>query len=315
MVIKKPTIAIVIPTYRLDYLAEWGRVWKHEFDRPDLIVLPVWDRQPNPDIDFIRDWPLAGNTTWLFKETIEEYWGRDAWIASMWNGAVRSFGIWYAAKVLGVEIIIGLDDDCFPCGSFLQFHLGRLREFVSDGPWVQTCDIYTRGFPYQVRGSMPVVLNHGMWVGYPDVDAPTRLVLPELKFGLEDGEKIPSRIFPQHSYFPFCAMNYAVKTEAAVTLYQGLQGRDYPYTRFDDIWAGILFKKIADHLGYAASSGRPLVQHQRASNIWSYYAQESAGLVANEQFWRVVDSCQLRGDTWAGCYRELAQWVEVMGGL
>jgi reversibly glycosylated polypeptide / UDP-arabinopyranose mutase len=78
--------------------------------------------------------------------------------------------------------------------------------------------------------------------------------------------------------------------------YFPLMGQDQPYSRFDDIWFGIIFKKIIDHLGWNVSVGEPFVSHQKASNVFTNLKKEAPGIETNEIFWEFIDSIKL-GDT------------------
>jgi hypothetical protein len=110
-----------------------------------------------------------------------------------------------------------------------------------------------------------------------------------------------------------CGMNVAFRPEVVPAFYFLLMGRDYEYDRFGDIWAGILVKKICDHLGYAVHSGEPAVSHQRASNVWANLRKEAPGLEVNESFWQAVDRVVLTKTTFGSCYAELANGLDIEG--
>ena len=76
----------------------------------------------------------------------------------------------------------------------------------------------------------------------------------------------------------------------------------------------MFFKKIADHQGWAVSSGSPSVHHARASNIDVNLARESAGLAAHEWLWRRVGTLPLRGASPLENYREIAIDLRELGG-
>ena len=87
--------------------------------------------------------------------------------------------------------------------------------------------------------------------------------------------------------------------------------KTYGFDRFGDIWAGVILKKIADHLGYSINSGSPAIKHLRASNVWANLRKEAPGLGINETFWAAVDAVPLRGSTFRECYREIANGIEI----
>jgi hypothetical protein len=78
------------------------------------------------------------------------------------------------------------------------------------------------------------------------------------------------------------------------------------YPRLGDIWAGVLSKKICDHLDFRVHSGEPPVAHERASNPFQNLIEEAEGMPANELFWQDVDAVQLTEIDVSYCYAELA---------
>jgi len=105
-------------------------------------------------------------------------------------------------------------------------------------------------------------------------------------------------------------MNLAFRREILPLMFFPLMGLNQPYDRFDDIWAGILSKKVMDHLNYRVWSGEPYVDHTRASNKFNNLVKEATGIKENEVLWRAVASVKLTGDTVKGCYIELAEKLE-----
>src|SRR5918912_1545100 len=111
-----------------------------------------------------------------------------------------------------------------------------------------------------------------------------------------------------------CGMNLAFKPQVIPALYFLLMGaREWPYDRFGDIWCGVLIKKICDHLGHGVKSGSPLVEHQRASNVWTNLRKETPGYEVNETLWAAVDSVVLGQCTYQDCYRELGDKLPMRG--
>src|SRR5258708_8269929 len=79
-------------------------------------------------------------------------------------------------------------------------------------------------------------------------------------------------------------------------------GSQLPYDRFGDIWAGVFAKKVADHLGFAVSSGAPSILHSRASNPEMNLQKETPGYPLNEVLWQKVEALGLSAPTGTGCY-------------
>ena len=297
---------IVIPTIRdLSFLEEW----REEFTPHKLIIC---EDHPDKQVSLPDGFDID-HYSW---REIDAELDSISWIVPRFNASIRSFGYWKAWQERP-DMIVTIDDDCYPTpaakgngrrSNFIGKHWENLQTKATLG-WEKTADFYTRGFPYNLRNSSQVVVSHGLWCGIPDLDAPTQLVTPELEVPPNPGTKI----MPRGSYFPMSGMNLAFRPEIAPAMYFLLQGRDWPFDRFDDIWAGVLVKKICDHLGMAMSSGDPTVEHRRASNVFTNLKKEAAGIEANEDFWQAVDSVQLTSKTVTGCYKELAEKLPLEG--
>ncbi len=288
---------VVVPTVREASIAEFLAAWEDEFAAAQIIVVQDGPR---------RSFDVAGaNVHHFAREDIREHLGDAAWIIPSGSGCIRSFGCWLAWQ-MGAEMIVTLDDDVRPHQEhpgFLAAHERRLSS-SADAAWVSTLDdAKPRGMPYFETGrNAPVVVNHGLWDGVPDFDAPTQLVASRVPIGRGWSDRTIAR----GSYLPMCSMNLAWRSEFAPAMYFLLMGPDYAFDRFGDIWCGVLAKRIADHLGFAINSGSPAVAHERASDVFVNLAKESRGMRANETFWRAVDSVVLSERTVAGAYIELA---------
>ena len=225
-------------------------------------------------------------------------------------------------------MIVTLDDDCYPLVHYYHerqdsvWHQGFIKthwERITNGVisphdfWVTTIKHERpRGLPYLKRSkevhTINVVLNHGLWYNIPDFDARTQLGLTKTD-GITGFEI--NQIIPKDTYYPMCGMNLAWKSSATPALYFLLMGQknnseSWGFDRFGDIWAGIIFKKIADHLGYAIASGYPIIWHARASNVFANLKKEASGIEANETFWEVIDEIKLKGQNFQECYLEIA---------
>lgn len=286
-------IGIVVAQHmaNLNFLLKW-----EEFKRRNVYMYICEDRQikecilPKGFKGFIFDY-----------QDIEKDLGKNSWIIPRKTSAIKSYGF-YKAYEDKCDIIITIDSDCFPDGSsFIESHLKNLKEKVTLG-WTKSTNVYTRGFPYNIREKYPVVLSHGLWSNIPDLDAQTALKMPDLRFPKADAV----HVIPQYNYFPLCGMNVAFKCEIAPIMYFGLQGPDYPFDRFDDIWTGIFVKKILDRLNLAVTTGMPSVEHRKQSNVYANLRKEAPGLIVNEKLWRKVHEIKLTRKTPADCYVELA---------
>src|SRR3989304_8796386 len=94
---------------------------------------------------------------------------------------------------------------------------------------------------------------------------------------------------------------------------QNKKGESWGFERFGDIWSGVIFKKIADHLGYAIASGYPIIWHAKASNEFANLKKEASGIKINETFWEIIDTIELEGQSFQECYLEIASKLFIEG--
>ncbi|MBU1472173.1 hypothetical protein KKB64_00085 [Patescibacteria group bacterium] len=296
-------VFVVIPTIRsLAFLSSW----KKEFSDCSLLIV-----EDHKDKQIETPCGAAKEVLHYDWRDIKKDFGKKEWIFSRHNAGIRSYGFWKAVT-MGADIIVTLDDDCFPTGDgFIYNHLRNLSMAVP-GRWVPTYPdpdfLYTRGIPYSIRKEKKVVISHGLWTNSIDLDAQTQLQHPHINLPLYPPVL---QVIPSGAYFPLCSMNLAFAKEAAPIMYFPLMGKDpegrpWGYDRFDDIWAGIFAKKIIDHLGLSAVSGSPFVEHKKASDPHKNLLKEKKGIAINEWLWKRADEVRLTKKTPADCYLELA---------
>ena len=289
------TTALVIPSNRSDQLAAFFEAWEDVGDWDHTIVV-----EDNPTRTFDLP-PYIHHFAW---DDIEETFGNDAWIFSRRDSAIRCFGFFLAWRV-GADLTLTLDDDCRPhddrpiCATHRRT-MNHHRRWVESVPGMRT-----RGLPYHTIGRLNnVMASVGLWSDVPDLDAVQTLAGHSHAAG---GFQPPSgsRIIPRGQYVPVCGMNLAFRREAAPLFYFPPMGQGQPYRRFDDIWAGVIAKRIMDHLGWHLSVGEPFVRHIRASDPTRNLVAEAPGIAANEGFWEVIDSIPLTATTPAECMAEI----------
>ncbi len=305
-------IYLVIPTIRdLFFLKKW----KNEFKDCHLMVIE--DRNNKtvgiPNVNF------KSITHFSWKD-INNDLGKNSWIISRHNAGIRSYGFWKAYEA-GADVILTVDDDCYPADSrFVQKHIDNLF-FKYPEKWINTYPnpkwMYTRGTPYRMRDKGTISLSHGLWSGALDLDGLVEIKLPRL---LKEGKYPPIRqVLPFGYYYPMCSMNMAFTREITPLMFFPMMGmapsgRDWPYNRFDDIWAGIFSKKIMDHLGLGVINGSPFINHKKASKPSENHIKELSAMSVNETIWRLVDAVKLTAKTPKGCYLELARKVKFPSG-
>ena len=297
-------IFLVIPTIRdLVFLKKW----KDEFKNCHLIVVEDggMENVNVPNKNFL-------SITHFNWKDIDHDLGKNSWIIPRRNAGIRNYGFWKAYE-MGADIILTLDDDCYPDGDKLvEGHVNNLNR-KSSGKWFATYPnadwMNTRGVPYEIRNKYPVMISHGLWSGALDLDAKTEIKLPKL---LTEQKYPPiTQFIPKDYYYPMCSMNLAFRKEITPIIFFPMMGEDpnglsWGYDRYDDIWAGIFSKKIMDHLNLSVVNGSPFIDHRKASKVTHNHKKELSGMITNEKIWKMVDNVELSAKTPKACYIELA---------
>jgi hypothetical protein len=297
---------VIIPTIREDSIKRFLKEWRDYFIRKNARVIVVED---NPKKTF----KISGVEHYAW-EDIERDLGNDSWIIPRKTSAVRDYGFLRALEK-PTDMVVTLDDDCYPYvndspfnDDFLLAHYNNLYNPQTMKRWFSTevSGKHVRGIPYEkTEKEVSCIISHGFWAGTPDLDAAHQLV------GCEDYKPFVG-VVPRDYYFSMCSMNFAFKTEALPLVYQILNGEDKdgnksPFQRVDDIWCGIIAKRICDHLGLYVHTGSPLVWHDRASNPFANFQKEATSIQTNEGFWEYIDEIELEGNSIEECYQEIAE--------
>ncbi len=196
------------------------------------------------------------------------------------SGATKNRGI-HDAVVAGAEVVVVLDDDCYPAEAdrvpslegFVELHVEalqpqpvRLFEIVTEPP--------SRGTPFhQLTVDMPVAASMGFWEGVGDYDGLRQLVY--------DGADMTFASGALHGrYFSLSGMNLAFRPNEWMPWCSFV---DVP--RFDDIWMGWMWQRAAYDRGSCFNFDGPRVRHARQSNVWNNLQVEAVHLERNETLW------------------------------
>ena len=252
----------------------------------------------------------SDNTVHYSWVDIDRDLGKHYWIIPRNTSSIISYGCYKSS--LDSDIIIILDENSRPGKEgVIQKHVQLMNDDHLENAWTKVLDnIKPKGVPFHNSSrKVPLYMNHGMWTENAVLDAATELSLnqnsPEILCN--------STLIPRGHYFSMSSINLAIRSEIAPLMYFLLMGDDYPFEGFGDIWAGVIAKKVMDHLNMGCRSGEPFVQNFKEIDIWKSLRSESNSLPVNESLWEKVDSCILTSKTPATCYAEIAKMISGWG--
>lgn len=196
-------------------------------------------------------------------------------------GFTKNLGI-DAALDRDAEMVVVLDDDCFPLDGMsldelIALHRENLDELGHVKMFQEVTSPPSRGTPFNERMiEMPVAASMGFWTEVGDYCAPRQLAHQAGPMSTRQ-----QTIFGR--YFPLCGMNLAFRPKDWRPWCDFI---DVP--RFDDIWMGWLWQREAYQRGFCFSLYGPKVRHSRQSNVWKNLEAEARYLEANETLWRTI---------------------------
>ena len=196
--------------------------------------------------------------------------------------STKNRGIKNAVSIEKAEIVVVLDDDCYPVGDmtmdqFVDEHVKKLNEDQALSNFSVVTDPPSRGTPYYLPTRMPVAAVMGFWKGIGDYDACAQLV----RGATTQMEFLKAVI--KNKYFPLSGMNLCFRPKEWFPYCQFI---DVP--RFDDIWMGWIWQKEAYRRGCCFRLDGPQVLHSRQSNVWQNLRDEAKHLEANESIWKDI---------------------------
>jgi hypothetical protein len=227
------------------------------------------------------------------------------------------------------DIVVTIDDDNFLSqADYLGFHahLGEtlaLESVNNQAGWWNVCDMlecaqgirfYHRGHPLSKRWSTDedyetitkvrgrAVVNAGLWLDDPDVDALTRLYFPirVTKPSKSYRERIACGI---GTWAPFNSQNTALLRELIPAYFL------FPHIgRYDDIWASYVIRHISDSLGDYVTYGAPLVRQKRnPHNYFKDFDAERFGMECNDVFLQALKSCRVTARDYKGAFVDISR--------
>ena len=237
----------------------------------------------------------------------------------------------------GAEVLISIDDDNFVLDDvdFVGEHLVtgqtiELETLESSDQWFNICsllhsstkdDIFPRGFPYFARrnertlrqeraDAARVVINAGLWLSDPDVDAMTRLTqAPHIR-----SAEAHSIRLGDHTWTPINTQNTSITRDAIPAYYYVRMGFSLGGLRIDrygDILSGYLLAKCVKTRGDAIRIGSPIADHRRTPhNLFKDLYHELAGMVLLDDLLPWLIDAKISGTSYRELYASLADAIE-----
>jgi len=238
------------------------------------------------------------------------------------------------AKERGNEIIISIDDDNYPqknedylLGHSIVGQKKELVEFSSCNDWYNICRhlktkpkriIYPRGFPYSKRwkdnqmlnkGFGKIVVNAGLWLQNPDVDAITNLN-ESIETIKADKQQY---LLSSGTFSPINTQNTAFHVDILSCYWSVRMGkviRGNKIDRYGDIWSGFFAQKVINHMGDRVSFGLPIVVHRRNKhNFIKDLQQELPGIILTEKLMPILESIELSNGNYSESYLDLSEKI------
>jgi hypothetical protein len=234
------------------------------------------------------------------------------------------------------DFLISIDDDNY-CGDDQDYFAAHEEAFFKrnqhtiasgDTRFFNICDlleidartVYARGYPYFARhvssnvetrvGSADIMINAGLWLQDPDVDAITWLGVNPCVRAFKD----QSVVLSASTWSPVNSQNTAIRWEVVPAYYFIRMG--YPLhgasvDRYGDIFSGYFALACAKHLGGSARFGTPIADHRRNSHNYlrDASAEWPAILLLEDVLAWLIDA-QLSGSNGMDAYISLSHGLQ-----
>jgi hypothetical protein len=339
------TITINIPYFLASYIQSFE---SYPSDNEPAFIFIGDLRSPHREINeyiqriasrlTIEYWDVESQKKWIY-ETFGSKAEKVEKVIPYNSIRRRNLG-YLRALQLGADIIITIDDDNFLGNTnWLSEHLSVLYTtevlptVSSKNGVVNPCHllrynyptlrIYSRGYPFsklfcdtfdvEFREGGRVALNLGLWTKFPDVDAYTNILYPDLE-SLGIKEEFQRRYaLALNNYMPVNTQNTSFISELTPAFYDVLMDtviHGVRFDRYDDIWAGLFALKLIHKLGYRATFGVPLTEHRRNKHDYiSDLRSELIGMSLNNLLYEIVMNVEVQFKSFADGYLELADTI------
>ena len=316
------TTTIRVPTFLTAYY-ENAKRFGHEVD-----FVVAGDLKSDPNTQAFCD--KIPNCMYLGPYEQKSYIKDSPLETLLWNSPGRRNVAMFWAYAHGADVIITLDDDNLATAAdAIGKHTSAIGDhnllymYKAKTGWFNVCyilqernnvEFYHRGYPPGQRwkddwvdieypdGKKRVVVNAGLWTGDPDTDAITRLERPLNVSGFKS-EHPDKVVLAAGTWSPFNCQNTALAREIIPAYFLNPM-----IGRHDDIFAGYVINRLAEHFGHVIAFGSPLAFHDRSPhNLWKDLDQERTGMQLTDSFVAVLRGMKLTAKTYHEGYGQIIE--------
>lgn len=231
------------------------------------------------------------------------------------------------AYIRGAQRVIAVDDDNYVTeADFVGWHseVGKSKNkqlISSDTGWFNVhesldadVEFYPRGYPFGERykrvkveisyARKRTIVNQGLVLGDPDIDAIQRLAHPI------NAKRMNAKYEEQYgllsTWSPFNYQNTCLYRELIPCYFRPKSG-----LRNADIWTAYIFNRLAEHMGDVITFGQPLVNQVRNEhNLFDDLDVELQNNKETDCFCAVIRNIELTNQTYFGALTELISKAE-----
>lgn len=306
-------VDIVVGAFHSD-LTSFMEEWRPIFSRFHLIIVK------DPDLKELKI-PEGFDVRIYTESDIVKVVGSSK--VAMFSGySSRYFGYLMSNK----KYVISIDDDCSPAktknGDLVDIvtqHINNLKTPATPfffntlyDPYQKGSD-FVRGYPFSLRSGVRCALSSGLWLNLADYDAPTQALKPDMR-----NTRYVDAVMtvPLKSMMPMSGVNIAFDRElvgpAMLPALKLVKEGKVRWETMEDIWCGLVVKRVCDHLQLGVKSGIPYVWRNEKGSAFDSLKKEWEGVKLMEDVVPFFETIKLSPSsvTAADCVMEIAAAVK-----
>lgn len=156
------------------------------------------------------------------------------------------------------------------------------------------------------KKKIPIAVNAGLWEENPDIYAITRMQEQSRNKSKYKVFRDEPLVLSNNVWSSFNSQNTSYLNEFWLTAYL------CPYIgRFDDIFSSFITTRIAYHLGFGISFGKPIVTQQRNEHdLFNDFLLELHGMAIVDKFVSFLSDINIVSTTILECYSEILKHIK-----